>query len=154
MRRAVAVIPSSFVPNGWMIYKSTENEEKKENQIPIERNGLRVFVGKGTDMDLVTRVCRILAYQSMYKKLTKQKGSHAEKGLSYVNALFDYKRKIKNYSPEQRYQERQEYSKPIAEAFFSWVETLDVLPKSPLGEAVCYALFQRKYLEHVFWMDV
>jgi hypothetical protein len=80
----------------------------------------------------------------------KRKGSDAEKGLAYINALFDFERKFKDLPPEKRYEARLEQSKPVAEAFFAWAETLGALPKTPLGEAANYALSQRKYLENVF----
>jgi hypothetical protein len=70
--------------------------------------------------------------------------------LAYINALFDLERKYKELSPAERYQKRLEKSKPISDAFFTWVISLKALPKSPLGEAVHYALTQRKYLENVF----
>ena len=80
----------------------------------------------------------------------KRKGSDAEKGLAYINALFDLERKFKELKPEERYEKRLEQSKPVAEAFFAWANSLGALPKSPLGEAARYALSQRKYLENVF----
>jgi transposase len=80
----------------------------------------------------------------------KQKGSDAERGIAYINKLFDLERKFKNLSPEERYKKRLEESKPIADAFFTWVSGLGALPKSKLGEAVHYALSQRKYLENFF----
>jgi hypothetical protein len=88
----------------------------------------------------------------MYKNLPKdkQKGSEAERGLAYINALFDLERKFKALSPDERYAQRLEKSKPIADAFFAWMGTLCALPKSPLGEAIKYAFSQRKYLENVF----
>jgi transposase len=90
-------------------------------------------------------------WENIYKNLTvKRKGSDSEKGLNYINTLFDYERRFKKYPPDKRYKERLEKSKPVAEEFFAWVETLHALPKSPLGEAAYYALSQRKYLENVF----
>jgi len=91
-------------------------------------------------------------WEKMYKNLPKdkRKGSDAEKGLAYINALFDWERKWKDLPPEERFEKRLDKSKPVADAFFAWAESLDALPKSPLGEAVHYALSQRKYLENVF----
>jgi len=80
----------------------------------------------------------------------KQKGSDAERGVMYINSLFKLERDFKDLSPEERHQKRLEKSKPIADAFFDWIGGLGALPKSKLGEAVHYALAQRKYLENVF----
>lgn len=38
----------------------------------------------------------------------------------------------------------------MSDAFFAWAQNLEALPKSPIGEAVGYALSQKKYLENVF----
>jgi hypothetical protein len=40
-------------------------------------------------------------------------------------------RDFKELSPEQRYRERMEKSKPVADAFFEWVDKLHALPKTP-----------------------
>ena len=42
---------------------------------------------------------------------------------------------------------RQEIAKPIADEFFSWLESLNAPPKTGVGVAAQYALKQRKYLE-------
>ena len=80
----------------------------------------------------------------------KRKGSDAEHGVAYVNHLFDLERKIKDLSPEERYKVRLEKSKPVADAFFAWAESLGALPKSPLGKPAHYALSQRAFLNNVF----
>jgi hypothetical protein len=80
----------------------------------------------------------------------KRKGTDAYHGVAFVNRLFDLERDFKELSPEERYRQRLEKSKPIADAFFAWVGNLNALPKTPLGQAKHYALSQRKYLENIF----
>jgi hypothetical protein len=80
----------------------------------------------------------------------KRKGSNAEKGVAYVNALFKIERETVNLSPEERLKKRLEKSKPISDAFFAWAKSFGALPKTPLGEAVNYALSKRPYLENIF----
>jgi hypothetical protein len=82
----------------------------------------------------------------------KRKGSDAQRGVLYFNALFELEREFKELTPEQRFEKRLVKSKPIADEFFSWVSKLGALPKSPLGQAAHYALSQRRYLENV-WLD-
>jgi hypothetical protein len=82
--------------------------------------------------------------------MDKRKGTDAEIGVAFINKLFELERGFKALTPEKRYQQRLEKSKPISDAFFSWVSSLGALPKSPLGEAANYALSQRKYLENFF----
>ena len=80
----------------------------------------------------------------------KRKGTDAERGVAFINHLFLLERQFKDLSPEERYAKRLEKSKPVAEAFFEWASSLGALPKSKLGEAVTYALLQRKYLMNVY----
>lgn len=91
-------------------------------------------------------------FEGILKKLAaeQRKGSSAWQGVAYVNALFALERDFEQLTPQQRYQQRLDKSKPVSDAFFAWVAGLRALPKSPLGEAVGYALSQRKYLENVF----
>ena len=91
-------------------------------------------------------------WENLLKNLpeSKRKGSEAEHGLIYINALFRNELEFENLKPEERYIKRLEKSKPIADEFYSWIETLGALPKSPLGEPVHYALSQKQYLMNVF----
>lgn len=71
------------------------------------------------------------------------------KGIAYCNQLFDWERKFKNLSPEDRKNKRLEKEKPILEAFWSWAEDANkkVLPKSKIGRALQYALNHKDELE-------
>jgi len=91
-------------------------------------------------------------FEDILKKIPgdRRKGTSAETGVAYINALFSLERKFSGLPPKERYEKRLEKSKPIADAFFEWAASLGALPKSPIGGAVHYALSQRKYLENVF----
>ena len=80
----------------------------------------------------------------------RRKGTDAERGVAYINRLFDLERDFKDLTPQGRYNSRLDKSKPLAEAFFVWAANLGALPKSALGEAVSYAQSQYKYLMNVF----
>lgn len=80
----------------------------------------------------------------------KRKESSAGRAMAYINALFSLEREFSELSPQERYKMRLEKSKPVADAFFAWAESLGALPKSPLGDAAHYAFSQRKYLENIF----
>ena len=79
--------------------------------------------------------------------------TEASKGLEFCNRLFKLEEKIKDLTPKEKYIRRNESSKPILDAYFSWVEKTaeTALPKSALGLAVNYSLNQKeklgKYLE-------
>ncbi len=66
----------------------------------------------------------------------------AHQALAYYRQLYELERAAKELSDEQRSQMRQEFAVPILDRFHSWLEAQrpEVLPKSPLGEALGYAL--------------
>ncbi|MCL6616427.1 MAG: IS66 family transposase, partial [Anoxybacillus ayderensis] len=68
----------------------------------------------------------------------------ATEGLHFCNQLFAVERKLKHLEPQERYQERLKQSKPILDAFLSWLKKQEqqVLPKSALGKAIAYCLNQ------------
>ena len=74
-------------------------------------------------------------------------GSLALLGKRYCDKLFELEREFAGLPPNNRLEKRQDKSKPVLLEFFTWAESLNVLPKSPIGSAVHYALSQRKYLE-------
>jgi hypothetical protein len=80
------------------------------------------------------RMCRCFykAYDNL-KADAKRKGSTAEKGLEYRNALFEIERGIQTLTARERYDTRMERSKPIMDEFFAWVGSLNATPKSDIG---------------------
>jgi len=79
-------------------------------------------------------------------------GSKVAEGKKYCDRLFDLERDFADLTPEERYEKRQQFSKPLLEEFFAWAENHSHLTKTPLGKAVHYLLGQRKYLEN-FLLD-
>lgn len=82
------------------------------------------------------------------KKASDGPLTSAEIGRDYCNQLFEIERDLKHLSPEERMHKRLELEKPILEAFWCWLENLNVLNGSALGKAVSYARNQRKYMEN------
>lgn len=72
-----------------------------------------------------------------------------KEGLAFCNQLFEIERKLKDSSPQERYEERLERSQPVLEAFSAWLreQTPRVLPKSALGQAIKYCRNQWERLE-------
>ena len=76
--------------------------------------------------------------------------SAASIGVGYCDQLFDLERKYdgQGLAPEERHEQRQKESKPIALSFFAWAN--DLLPsltdKGKMKEAVFYALNQQSRL--------
>lgn len=68
----------------------------------------------------------------------------ATEGLQFCNQLFSIERKLKELDPKERYEQRLKQSKPVLDAFLSWLKIQEqkVLPKSGLGKAITYCLNQ------------
>ncbi len=73
--------------------------------------------------------------------------SFALLGKRYCDKLFELERDFSKLTPDERYDKRQELSKPIMEDFFVWADSANAVPKSPVGKAIYYSMSQRKYLE-------
>ena len=69
--------------------------------------------------------------------------------------LYKIEEMIRDKSPEERYEERQKQAKPLLEAFFEWLHTLEdsVDRSSLIGEAVLYTLNQEVYLKDIWRTD-
>ena len=78
----------------------------------------------------------------------------AGEGVDFCNKLFKIEQDLKNLTPEKRYEIRLQKSKPVLEAFLSWLnsKSKQVLPKSSLGKAIKYCLNQWPKLE-AFLLD-
>jgi transposase len=68
----------------------------------------------------------------------------AMEGLQFCNQLYSIERELKELDPKERYVKRLEKSKPVLDAFLSWLKIQEqkVLPKSGLGKAISYCLNQ------------
>jgi hypothetical protein len=78
----------------------------------------------------------------------EQEDSVAGIGKKFCDKLFALERDFAKLSDEERFQKRQELSKPVFEEFYRWIGTLnpEPPPKTLLHTAVVYALNQREYL--------
>ncbi len=72
--------------------------------------------------------------------------------LRRIGALFSLEKRWKDLEPAERQNLRLEQSKPLAEAFFVWLESQGALPMTPLGKAAKYARDQRRWLMN-FYLD-
>lgn len=73
----------------------------------------------------------------------------AKEGLNFFNHLFAIERQLHDVTPKERYEKREELSRPLMEDFLAWLKFNSplVLPKSKLGEAIKYCLNQWPKLE-------
>ena len=85
------------------------------------------------------------------KDFTKEqlKETTAYQAMARIGMLYKIEEMIRDKTPEERYEERQKQAKPLLEAFFEWLHSLEdsVDRSSLIGEAVLYALNQEIYLK-------
>jgi transposase len=79
------------------------------------------------------------------RKFYEARGSdalRAHQALAYYRQLYELERAAKDFTDAQRRQMRQDLAVPILEQLHQWLQAQrpEVLPKSPLGEAIGYAL--------------
>jgi transposase len=83
---------------------------------------------------------------------TDLKDSKAAQGIAFCDKLFILERDFKDLSPEERLKQRHEKSKPVLDAYFAWVATVNPLAGCKLAEAITYARNQREPLS-AFLLD-
>jgi transposase len=91
------------------------------------------------------RITEVACNAHARRKFYEARGSdalHAHQALAYYRQLYELERAAKEFSDEQRLQMRQGLAVPILGQFHTWLEAQrpEVLPKSPMGEAIGYAL--------------
>lgn len=82
------------------------------------------------------------------KKSLDAPPTSAEIGRQYCDKLFSIEDSLKDLSPEEKFRKRLELAKPVLEAFWCWLDSLNALKGSALGKAVTYAQNQRPYMEN------
>jgi transposase len=90
---------------------------------------------------IVEVACNAHARRKFYEARSSD-ALRAHEALAYYRQLYELERAAQDFSDEQRRAMRQELSLVILEQLRGWLESqrADVLPKSPLGEAIGYAL--------------
>jgi hypothetical protein len=85
------------------------------------------------------------AIKSLPKK--DQFDSAAMIGKKFCDKLFSLERDFAELTAKERFQKRQELSKPVFDQFYEWLSKFNPPPKTGLYTAVIYAKNQRQYLE-------
>ena len=81
-----------------------------------------------------------------------QKESNAFLLMKQIQAIYREEGKLNDLSSDERLKQRQAVIKPLVDAFFTYLKTINVSKKDKFGDAVRYALNQEKYLR-VFLTD-
>jgi hypothetical protein len=91
------------------------------------------------------RIIEVACNAHARRKFYEARGSDAlrsHQALAYYRQLYELERQAKDLSDTQRLQMRQDLAVPILGQFHQWLEAhrREVLPKSPMAEALGYAL--------------
>jgi transposase len=91
------------------------------------------------------RIIEVACNAHARRKFYEARGSDAlrsHQALAYYRQLYELERQAKDFSDAQRLQMRQDLAVPILGQFHQWLEAQrpEVLPKSPMAEALGYAL--------------
>jgi hypothetical protein len=91
------------------------------------------------------RIIEVACNAHARRKFYEARGSDAlrsHQALAYYRQLYELERQAKDFNDAQRLQMRQDLAVPILGQFHKWLEAQrpEVLPKSPMGEALGYAL--------------
>ncbi len=100
-----------------------------------------------TDGVAIEVACWAHARRYLFKSMDSD-GARARHALALIQRLFKFERDWAKSSHSERLKLRQQLSKPIVEAFFSWCdeESLKVLDETPISKAIGYARNQREAL--------
>jgi transposase len=93
-----------------------------------------------TKARIIEVACNAHARRKFYEARTSD-ALRSHQALAYYGQLYELERQAKDFSESQRLQMRRDLSLPILEKFRSWIdkEYPEVLPKSPMAEALGYA---------------
>jgi hypothetical protein len=91
------------------------------------------------------RIIEVACNAHARRKFYEARGTDAlrsHQALAYYRQLYELERQAKDFSDAERLQMRQDLAVPILGQFCTWLEAQrpEVLPKSPMGEAIGYAL--------------
>src|SRR6516162_2747707 len=91
------------------------------------------------------RIVEVACNAHARRKFYEARGSDAlrsHQALAYYRQPYELERAAKEFSDAQRLQMRQDLALPILGQFQTWLEAQrpEVLPKSPMGQAIGYAL--------------
>jgi transposase len=91
------------------------------------------------------RITEVACNAHARRKFYEARGTDAlrsHQALAYYRQLYELERQAKDFSDAQRLQMRQDLAMPILSQVHTWLEAQrpEVLPKSPMGEAIAYAL--------------
>lgn len=114
-------------------------------------DGYNVYESLGLDLGCTVAGCmahmrRKFWHAEKVAKKEAKKGTEvlASKALALIKQIYAIEAKIKGLPPEDILRERQEKSVPILNTLFEWLKEIEprVLPSSPTGKAISYALGQ------------
>ena len=125
--------------------------ETRKSEHPV--NFLKGYAGYLRGYNAVPDVTRCACLTHIRRKFLKtlpsdpeqRKTSVSAKVVKYIADIYAIEEKLKDESPEIRYETRLAETKPLLDALFAYLESINTM-KNSLGDAVRYALNEKKYM--------
>ncbi len=117
----------------------------------VVADGYKVYESLARSLDFTLSACLAHIRRKFWeaekfarKEVKEKKPILASVALALIKKIYAIEREIADDPPDRRLLVRQSKSKPIMEAFKSWLDeqSIKVLPSSPTGKAISYALSQ------------
>lgn len=111
------------------------------------------YTGYNSVMDVKLVYCLAHARRKFFEAIPKNSQAEQTPAIVVVKMLdiwFELERKWKEYSIEQRFEERRDCLKPLVNNFYEWLDTFVAVPKSKLASAVEYVRKIRSGFERIF----
>jgi transposase len=114
-------------------------------------DGYKVYDSAGRKLQFTVAACMAHIRRKFWQaektaKKEAKKGTRimASEALAYIKRLYAIEEKFKDQPPDIILSSRKEYSIPILDEFYNWLKRMEtsMLPSSPTGKAVRYALEQ------------
>ncbi|CAA2145157.1 hypothetical protein MBLL_04279 [Methylobacterium bullatum] len=112
----------------------------------------RLYEGGRTGGALIEAAYRALTRRKFFDVHAKTGSAIAEEALERIGALYAVEREIAEQPPDRRHRQRQDRSRPRADALRTWAETILPQPSgtSELAKAFRYLLSRWRVLTRVF----
>lgn len=138
-----------------LLYDRMKDEFLKSRYIHCDETRIQV-IGEPDDSITVTGCFTHAgrrfdaALTALKKDFTKEqlKETVAYNAMTRIGILYKVEELIRNKTPEERHEERQKQSRPVVDALFEWLHSMEdsVDRSSLIGDAILYTLNQEPYL--------
>lgn len=117
----------------------------------LQSDGYNVYDTLAKQKSMVIAACLVHVRRYFYKAKDNDK-QRAEHALNIFSKIYEEETNYKEFSPQQRKEQRDQHMKHLLVSLKSWVEeqSVYVLPQSPIGKAMAYFQIQWPKIMELF----